>query len=426
MTPGFTDSKGVLHADDVSLHDLAAEYGTPAYVYSASKIRDTVTRLQGAFAQALPADRQPLIAFACKANSNIAVLRLMSSLGLGADIVSGGEMARALKAGISPQKIIFSGVGKTDGEINAALEQGIIQINAESRPELERIAALAKKAGKIAPISLRFNPDVDAGTHAKITTGKTENKFGMTRTEIVALYEWAAKQPSLRPRGFSLHIGSQLTSLEPFRQAFEKLADLASHVRGKGLPLESLDLGGGLGVVYHNETPPDLAAYAKIVRDIIAPLGVQIILEPGRLLVGEAGLLLTKVVYVKEGDNRRYLILDAGMNDLIRPALYEAYHPIRPIDVSANRPTLTCDVVGPICETGDTFAKNRELPEMKAGELAAIMVGGAYGFVMASNYNTKPLPAEIMVDGKRHALIRQRQTIEDILEKESIPEWLRE
>jgi diaminopimelate decarboxylase len=424
MTPGFTDSKGVLHADDVSLHDIAAEYGTPAYVYSASKIRDTVTRLQGAFTQALPADRQPLIAFACKANSNIAVLRLMAGLGLGADIVSGGEMARALKAGISPRKIIFSGVGKTDGEIIAALDHDIIQINAESRPELERIAALAKKAGKIAPISLRFNPDVDAGTHAKITTGKTENKFGMTRNEIVGLYEWTAKQPSLRPRGFSLHIGSQLTSLEPFRQAFGKLADLVNHIRGMGLPLESLDLGGGLGVVYNNEPPPDFAAYAKIIRDVIAPLGVQIILEPGRLLVGEAGLLLTRVLYVKEGDNRRYLILDAGMNDLIRPALYDAHHPIRPVDVAGNRPTLTCDIVGPICETGDTFAKNRELPEMKAGELAAIMVSGAYGFVMASNYNTKPFPAEIMVDGKRHALIRRRQTIQDILEKETIPAWL--
>jgi diaminopimelate decarboxylase len=424
MASGFTDIDGALHADDIPLHDIAAQYATPAYVYSASKIRDTVTRLQKALAQALPADRQPLIAFACKANGNIAVIKLMASLGLGADIVSGGEMARALKAGVAPQKIIFSGVGKTDEEIIAALGKGILQINAESRPELERIAALAQKAGKVAPVSLRFNPDVDAGTHAKITTGKTENKFGMPRAEIVSLYEWASQQKSLRPRGFSVHIGSQLTLIEPFRQAFEKLADLARFVRQQGWPLESLDIGGGIGVTYNNETPADLAAYAQIVRDVIEPLGVQIILEPGRLLVAEAGLLLSKVLYVKEGEGRKYLILDAGMNDLIRPALYEAYHPIRPVDVAGDRPKFDYDVVGPICETGDTFAKNRNLPEMKAGDLAVLMVSGAYGFVMASNYNTKPLPPEILVDGQRHAAIRQRQSIQDILEKETIPGWL--
>jgi diaminopimelate decarboxylase len=424
MTAGFTDIKGMLHADEVSLHDIAAKYSTPTYVYSASKIRDTVSRLQKAFAKALPTESQPLIAFACKANSNIAVLKLMSGMGLGADIVSFGEMARAVKAGIHPRKIIFSGVGKTDDEILAALDAGILQINAESRPELERIAALAAKAGKKAPVSLRFNPDVDAKTHAKITTGKTENKFGMPLTEILSLYEWAANQPSLRPRGFSVHIGSQLTTVEPFRQAFGKLAELAKTVLSKGLPLESLDLGGGLGVTYNAETPPDLDAYAAIVKELILPFGVQMVFEPGRLLVGEAGLLLTKVIYVKPGENRRYLIVDAGMNDLIRPALYDAYHPIRPVDAGTKRPISKYDVVGPICETGDTFAKDREMPEMKDGELAAIMVAGAYGFVMASNYNTKPMAAEVLVDGNRHALIRQRQSVQDILEKESIPGWL--
>lgn len=424
MAIGFTDNSGALHADDVSLHDIAAKYGTPSYVYSASKIRDTVGRLQKSFAKALPAQNQPLIAFACKANSNIAVLKLMSGMGLGADIVSFGEMARAVKAGIHPQKIIFSGVGKTDEEIIAALDAGILQINAESRPELERIAALAAKAGKKAPVSLRFNPDVDAKTHAKITTGKTENKFGMPLAEILPLYEWVAKQPSLRPRGFSVHIGSQLTTVDPFRRAFGKLAELARNVLSKGLPLESLDLGGGLGVTYNAETPPDLDAYAQIVKDLILPFGVQMIFEPGRLLVGEAGLLLTKVIYVKQGENRRYLIVDAGMNDLIRPALYDAYHPIRPVDAGTKRAVSKYDVVGPICETGDTFAKEREMPEMKDGELATIMVAGAYGFVMASNYNTKPMAAEVLVDGQRHALIRQRQSVQDILEKESIPGWL--
>jgi diaminopimelate decarboxylase len=424
MAIGFTDIKGVLHADEVSLNDIAAKYGTPTYVYSASKIKDTVRRLQTSFAKALPAQNQPLIAFACKANSNIAVLKLMSGMGLGADIVSFGEMARAVKAGIHPQKIIFSGVGKTDDEILAALDAGILQINAESRPELERIAALAAKAGKKAPVSLRFNPDVDAKTHAKITTGKTENKFGMPLAEILPLYEWAAKQPSLRPRGFSVHIGSQLTTVDPFRQAFGKLAELAKTVLSKGLPLESLDLGGGLGVTYDTETPPDLDAYAAIVKELIVPFGVQTIFEPGRLLVGEAGLLLTKVIYVKQGENRRYLIVDAGMNDLIRPALYDAYHPIRPVDAGTKRAISKYDVVGPICETGDTFAKEREMLEMRDGELAAIMVAGAYGFVMASNYNTKPMAAEVLVDGQRHALVRQRQSVQDILEKESIPGWL--
>lgn len=421
---GFTEKNGTLHADDISLHDIAARAGTPSYVYSGGKIRDTVTKLQDAFRQTLPAEHQPLITFACKANSNLAVLRLMGSLGLGTDIVTGGELARALAASIDPQKIVFSGVGKTDEEIMAALSAGILQINVESRPELERIAALAEKTGTVAPVAFRVNPDVDAGTHAKITTGKAENKFGIPRGEILPLYEYAHAHKHLRPRGFSQHIGSQLTTLDPFRAAFTKLAALAREVRARNLPLESLDLGGGLGVIYQNEQAPCLTSYAEIVRDLIHPLETQIILEPGRLLVAEAGLLLSRVVYVKEGENRRYLILDAGMNDLMRPALYDAYHPIRPVDHTPGSPMLSYDVVGPVCETGDTFAKERTLPEMKADALVALMVGGAYGFVMASNYNTRALPAEILVDGDKVAIIRPRDDIQDILKKEIIPDWL--
>ena len=364
---GFTSRDRILHADDVSLVDLAARYPTPSYIYSGGKIRDTVTRLQAAMAAALPPGAQPLIAFACKANGNIGILRLMASLGLGADIVSGGEMTRALTAGVPANHVVFSGVGKTDAEISAALDAGILQINVESRPELERIAALAAAAGRIAPVSLRFNPDVDAGTHAKITTGKTENKFGLPRTEILELYAWAARQPALRMRGFSMHIGSQLTAVSPFEKAFTRMAELAEEARTCGLPLESLDIGGGLGVVYNEETPPDLDAYAALVRGIIHPLGVQIILEPGRLLVAEAGLLLSRVIYVKQGINRQYLILDAGMNDLMRPALYDAYHPIVPVVDTADA-VVEYDVVGPICETGDTFAKARSLRPLQAGE----------------------------------------------------------
>lgn len=421
---GFHDKNGILHADDIALTDIAQKYETPTYVYSASKIKDTIARLQAAFRDTLPADRQPLVAFACKANSNIAVIRLAATMGLGADIVSGGEMIRALKAGIAPEKIVFSGVGKTREEIIAALNAGVGQINVESKPELEAIAAIAAEKKVKAPVALRINPDVDAKTHAKITTGKTENKFGISPAEAEALYRWAAAHPHLRPRGFSLHIGSQLTTLEPFAEAFRKLADLARRLKNDGLPLETLDLGGGLGVLYRDVGTPDLRAYAEIVRDTIAPLDVQIILEPGRLLVGEAGILLTRVIYVKQGEKRRYLIVDAGMNDLMRPALYDAWHTIRPVVTKAGASVHSYDVVGPVCETGDTFAKERELPEMAAGDLAAFMTGGAYGYAMASNYNTRGMPAEILVEGDKIALISKRQTVENILEREEIPGWL--
>lgn len=420
---GFHEKDGVLHADGVPLPALAEQYGTPLYVYSAGVMRHNVQRLRDALAQALPADRQPMIAFACKANSNLAVLGLLGRMGLGCDVVSGGEMFRALRAGIAADKIVYSGVGKSDGEIAAALDHSIHQINVESKAELERIAALAQARNIVARITFRFNPDVAAKTHDKISTGRSDHKFGISRAEIEELYPWAAVHPHLEPRGLHMHIGSQLTEMEPFRLAYEKLADFTSFLKSKGLPVPTLDLGGGLGIVYGGEEPPDLHAYAGIIRDVILPLGTEIILEPGRFIVGDAGLLLTKVSYIKESRTRRFIILDAGMNDLIRPALYGAHHPVRLVQsrkVAASR----YDIVGPVCETGDTFMKDVELPGAEKDDLIALMAAGAYGFVMASNYNTRPLPAEVLVDGDNHAIVRQRQNLQDILEMDQIPGWL--
>lgn len=414
---GFTDKAHVLHVDEVPLTALAGAYGTPAYIYSATRIRQNIAQLQAAFRDALPASSQPLIAFACKACGNVNILRLMAGQGAGADVVSGGELQRALMAGIAPEKIVFSGVGKTDEEIAAALENNILQINVESKPELALIAAIAERMGKKAPIALRFNPDVDAGTHQKITTGLEENKFGLTESILMPLYEEAARHPFIALRGLSLHIGSQLTTLDPFREAFEKLALLAQKLMDKGFPVPCLDLGGGLGIVYENEHAPCLNTYAGIIRDTVHRLDTRLIIEPGRLLTGDAGVLLAKVLYIKETDTRRIVILDAGMNDLMRPALYDAFHPIRPVETVPGPLTL-CDVTGPVCETGDTFARNIRLPPLESGNLVAIMAAGAYGFSMASTYNARPLPPEILVDGAQHRLIRRRQTIGDLLEDE--------
>jgi diaminopimelate decarboxylase len=420
---GFSDKDGVLHAGTVPLPRIAGQFGTPAYVYSADGIRETVRGLQAAFANALPADAQPMIAFACKANSNLAVLKLMANLGLGCDVVSGGELERALGAGIPAKKIVYSGVGKSAAEIRRALDAGIFQFNVESAPEMDRIAVIAAEMGKAAPVALRFNPDVEAGTHAKITTGKEHNKFGLPRAEIMRLYAKAAATPSLNPVGLSMHIGSQLTSIEPYRQAFMKLAALANELRAVGLAVERLDLGGGIGVVYKDEKPLDLNAYAALVREIIHPLGARIVLEPGRMLVAGSGVLLARVEYMKRTEARRYVILDAGMNDLVRPAMYDAWHNIRPVEAKAGEQT-PCDIVGPVCETGDTFALDRMMPPLSEGDLVAVMTAGAYGFAMASAYNTRPLPPEILVDGDRVALVRQRQSVRAILNDETIPAWL--
>lgn len=422
MSSGFEEVDGVLHADGVALPDIAAACGTPCYVYSSGRLDENVTRLQTALRAALPADAQPLIAYACKANSNLAVLKHLASHGLGADVVSGGELLRARSVGIPGDKIVFSGVGKSDEDIESALREGVAQINIESEPEYERIAGIAQKLNITARIAFRMNPDVDAKTHAKITTGKEENKFGLPLSDIERIYKVAAQTRNIDVQGLSVHIGSQLTTLEPFAEAFRKTADFARHLMDQGLPLKSLDLGGGLGIVYEQESAPCLDTYPRMIRDIIHPLQTKIILEPGRLIVGDAGLLLTAVEYVKKTASRQYLILDAGMNDLVRPAMYDAFHPIRPV-APRSGDMQPFDIVGPVCETGDTFARNRSIPPVQHGDVLAIMVSGAYGFVMASRYNTRALPAEIMTRNGRFHVIRARENIRDILAEETIPQW---
>lgn len=423
FTEKHTGKDGVLHADDIPLTRLAEEFGTPCYVYSAQGIRRAVTALQDALARALPAPRRPLIAYACKNNSNIAVIKLMQGLGLGTDIVSGGELIRSLKGGIPAGKIVFSGVGKTDEEIRLALTHGIRQINVESAPEAVRVAALAGEMNKTAPVAFRFTPAVDARAHAKTTTGKTDSKFGLLKDDLRATYKQALADPRLDVRGLSIHIGSQVTALDPFEDAFKALASFVRELRAESLPVPVLDLGGGLGIRYNNETPPDLDAYAALIRDIIAPLDTEIILEPGRVLVGTSGLLLARVLYIKESGGRRFAILDAGMGELMRPALYDAWHTVRAASPRPG-PETAYDIAGPICESSDFFGKDRMMPPLQQGDLVAVMNGGAYGFVMASNYNTRPLPPEVLVDGDKTALIRPRQAIEDLIDGETVPEWI--
>ena len=412
----FHYKNGELYTENVPVKTLAEQYGTPLYVYSAAHLRTQAGQLKTALSQHLPADANaPLICFACKANSNIAVLDLLKQEGLGTDIVSLGEYTRARQAGISPDKIVFSGVGKTDTEIETVLKNGIHQINVESEPELERIARIAEKHKITAPVAFRFNPDVDAKTHAKITTGKHENKFGLTRDALIALYQKADAHAFIAPKGITSHIGSQLTAVTPFKDAFTRMRDLVEMLRAMDMPVTRIDIGGGLGITYTDETPPDLDDYARMVAEIIAPLGTQIILEPGRFIAGNCGILVSQVVHVKQGEKKHYLILDAGMNDLARPSIYDAYHPVMPVLEDKAAEHIAYDIVGPVCETGDTFGKNIPLPVMEEDDFVAMTSSGAYGFVMASNYNTRPLPAEILVDGDTHRLIRRRQTVDDIL-----------
>lgn len=418
-----TGPDGRLMADHVAVTDLVRDHGSPLYVYSASRMRDNVNALKDACESALPADRQPLIAFATKANSNLAVLNLFAQMGLGADVVSGGELHRAIRAGIDPGKIVFSGVGKNDDEITAALDHGILQINVESEPELNRIADIARRKNKRARVAFRLNPDVDAGTHEKITTGRDDNKFGLPAARVAALYQQAQSDMFLDPVGISLHIGSQLTSLEPYAEAFQKLSDFVYDLRNNGMNVRRTDLGGGLGIVYEDEDAPCLNSYAALIRDLVLPLNTEIILEPGRLLVGKAGLLASRVLYVKETDAHRYLVLDAGMNDLMRPALYDAFHAIRPAGPQREGDYMTYDVVGPVCETSDTFARARSLPPLHHNDVVAIMDTGAYGASMGSTYNTRPRAAEILVDGSNVAVIRARETLDSMLAAEHIPAW---
>jgi diaminopimelate decarboxylase len=410
-----------LYMEGVPLEDLAEAFGTPLYCYSATRITENFERYRKSFAEVLPKDGFT-ICYACKANSNQAVLRLLKNLGAGADIVSGGELARALKAGIRPSKIVYSGVGKSAEELTEALNLGLFQINVESAEELELLSRLACKTGKTARVSLRVNPNVDARTHAKITTGKKENKFGVDIGEAPAFYARARALPGIEAVGVAVHIGSQLTSLEPFARAYARLAALVRTLRRAGHDIRRVDLGGGIGITYKNETPPDLRRYAALVKKIIGPLNVHVVLEPGRSLVGDAGVLLTRVMQVKKGHGKDFLILDAAMNDLLRPSLYDAYHRVTPCR-KGGKSTLY-DVVGPVCETGDTFLTGERLPRMQTGDLAAIMTGGAYGAVMASTYNTRPLVAEALVKGKRFALVRARESVERLIARDKVPGWL--
>ena len=419
----FNYKAGRLHAEDVALDAIAEAVGTPFYVYSTA----TLTRHFTVFADALRG-MDALVCYAVKANSNQAVIRTLAGLGAGADVVSGGELARALKAGIKPHKIVFSGVGKTTGEIEAALSAGIKQLNVESEPELERISAIATRLGVTAPVALRVNPDVDAGTHEKITTGRKENKFGIEWTRAHEVYKKAAALPGLKAQGLAVHIGSQLLDLKPFREAYVRAGDLVAMLRKDGLSVETLDIGGGLGIPYGDDgeaDAPDPERYAQVVRETVGNLGCELIFEPGRMIVGNAGLLVTSVEYVKEGATKSFLIVDAGMNDLIRPTLYGAFHNIVTVaepDQGGARETV--DIVGPICETGDTFAKNRKLPPVKAGDLLAVRTAGAYGAVQASTYNTRPLVPEVMVNGDQYAIVRERVEVDDLIALDRVPDWL--
>jgi diaminopimelate decarboxylase len=415
----FAYRNGEYFAEDVRLADIAEQVGTPFYVYSAATFRRHVHVVRNAFSGI-----DTLLAYAMKANSNQAILTLLAKEGAGADVVSLGELERAIAAGIAPEKIVFSGVAKTVAEMRRGLELKIKCFNLESEPELERLDTIAGSLGMVAPVSVRINPDVDAKTHAKISTGKSENKFGIPYARARAVYRRIAEAKNLRAVGVDMHIGSQITELSPFADAFGLLADLVRDLKADGHALEHVDVGGGLGIPYSAEAPvpPDPLAYAAIVRDRIAPLGCSLILEPGRLIAGNAGLLITRVEYVKAGE-KSFVIVDAGMNDLIRPTLYEAHHEIVPVRLT-NRAPITADIVGPVCETGDYLALNRTIDGVEEGDLLAVMTAGAYGAVMASTYNSRPLVPEVLVDGDRYHVIRPRQGLEQLIGLDSVPEWL--
>lgn len=413
---------GELHAEEVPLSRIAAEVGTPVYVYSTA----TLTRHFRLFQQALDWTDH-LVCFAVKSNSNLAVLKLLGDLGAGMDIVSAGEYARAKAAGVPGSRIVFSGVGKTAGEMRMALEGGIRQFNVESEPELELLSQVAASLGGVAPIAVRVNPDVDARTHEKIATGKSENKFGIPIAKARAVYARAAALPGIEVVGIDMHIGSQLTDLEPYRLAYAKMADLTRALRADGHDIRRLDMGGGLGIPYRrdNNAPPLPIEYGQVIRDAVGDLGCEIEIEPGRNISGNAGILLSSVIYLKEGEGRDFLILDAAMNDLIRPAMYAAHHDIIPvIEPAPGAEVAAFDVVGPVCETGDTFEKAVELPALGPGALVALRSAGAYGAVMASEYNSRPLVPEVLVRGDQFAVIRPRPTLEEMLGRDTIPEWL--
>ncbi len=422
MVHHFRYNNGVLCAENVPLTQLAKEFGTPFYVYSAATLRRHINVMRGAFDGI-----NTLVAYALKANSNQGVLTLLAKEGAGADVVSLGELERAIAAGIPPEKIVFSGVAKTRREMARGLELGIHCFNLESEPELLRLNEIAGQMGKIAPVSLRINPNVDARTHAKISTGKAEDKFGIPYKRAGEVYGEIARTKNLAAIGVDMHIGSQVTELAPFDDAFSLLAELVITLRKAGHAITHVDVGGGLAVPYQsdNNPPPDPLAYAAIVRKRIAPLGCDLVLEPGRLIVGNAGIMVTRVEYVKQSAERTFVIVDAGMNDLIRPTLYEAHHDIFPVVESDPLAALiTADIVGPVCETGDYFAHSRTLAAVKQDDLLAVMGAGAYGAAMSSTYNSRPLIAEILVDGDKYHAVRPRQKIKDLIARDSVPDWL--
>jgi diaminopimelate decarboxylase len=413
---------GVLHAEGIALDRLAAAVGTPFYCYSTA----TLTRHYKVFAGAF-ADVRALVCYAMKANSNQAVIKTLANLGAGADVVSGGELQRALRAGIPPQKIMFSGIGKTEAELAAAVDAGILCVNVESEPELALLSAVAAAKGRRADISLRVNPDIDARTHAKIATGKSENKFGIPISRAREVYAHAAKLPGMRVSGVDMHIGSQITELQPFDDAFALLSEFVHALRADGHAIEHVDLGGGLGIPYRhdNEPPPEPDAYAAVVKRATRSLDCTLIFEPGRLIVGNAGILVTRVLYVKQAEAKTFVIVDAGMNDLIRPTLYDAHHDVRPVrEAPPGTPRIVADVVGPVCESGDFLALDRSLVEPAPGDLLAVMTAGAYGAVQAGTYNTRPLVAEVMVDGGRFAVVRPRIEVDQIIALDRLPEWM--
>ena len=415
----FAYRNGTLHAENVSVIDVAASVGTPFYCYSAETFSQNYIEFRDAFS-----DLNAQICYAVKANSNQAVISLFSKLGAGADVVSEGELRRAKAAGVPTDKIVFSGVGKTRSEISNALSLGCGQFNVESEPELEILASIASQKGQTATVVLRVNPDIDADTHDKISTGRAGDKFGIEYDRILTVYREASNNPHVVVAGLAIHIGSQLTGLAPFKAAFDKIAKLVTDIRVEGFSVDRLDLGGGLGIVYSDERPPTPADYAEVVREVFGHYELELTFEPGRRLTGDAGILVTTVIYIKESGGRTFLVVDAAMNDLMRPTLYDAWHNIDPIiEPLKGAPTVPIDIVGPVCETGDIFAVQRDMPRIKADELVALRSVGAYGAVMSSTYNSRLLVPEIMVYGDEYAVIRPRPDYEGLIGQDYVPEW---
>ncbi len=416
----FAYKDGVLHAEDVNLQVLAEEVGTPFYCYSTATLERHFRVMDGAFK-----DTDHLLCYAMKANSNQAVIKTMAALGAGMDVVSEGELRRALAAGVPARKIVFSGVGKTAKEMAYALREGIACFNVESEPELELLSAVAQRVGQRASVSVRVNPDVDAKTHAKISTGKADNKFGITYLRASEVYARAAALPNIDVTGVDMHIGSQITELAPFEQAFKLMAELVTRLKSEGHNIRHLDLGGGLGVPYRgdNDIPPHPDEYAAMVKRTLGHLGLKYMMEPGRMIVGNAGIMVSRVIYVKENEGKTFVVQDGAMNDLIRPTLYDAYHEFLAVEQSRNETAQEVDVVGPVCETGDYFAKSRRLPKLQQGDLIAVMTAGAYGAVQSGTYNTRPLIPEILVKGDQFAIVRPRQTYEELIGLDRLAPW---